>query len=72
MPVYSLSRHANAAPITDNMPVFRRLALVASDEVQASGLGDLLTTELSGVAGLQLVERDDSPHALLRPRLSLD
>ena len=54
----------------DDGPVFRRWAVVASDDIQATGLSDLVTAKLSAVEGVELVEREQLASAIKEQELS--
>ena len=45
----------------DSRRAWRRWAIVCSSDVQKTRLSDLLTVELSGLRGLELVERNELP-----------
>jgi hypothetical protein len=61
---------SNRSFADDDRPVYRRYAIVASNDIEATGLGDLLTARLSAVEGIELVERDQLAAAIREQELS--
>jgi len=49
---------ANRSRASDDQSVLRRWAIVATNEVQTTGLSDLFAAEFSELQGIELVERD--------------
>ena len=54
----------------DGEPMFQRFAIMATGDIQATGLSDLLTAKLSAVAGVELVEREQLASAIKEQELS--
>ncbi|MBC8874443.1 MAG: hypothetical protein H8E44_33825 [Planctomycetes bacterium] len=54
----------------DGGPAFQRFAIVATGDIQGTGLSDLVTAKLSAVAGVELVEREQLAAAIKEQELS--
>jgi len=54
----------------DGEPMFQRFAIMATGDIQGTGLSDLLTAKLSVVEGVELVEREQLASAIKEQELS--